>query len=147
MTDFTLATADFETDPFLEYRVPEPFCCGLYDGTIYTDFWGKDCVAQFIRYLESLEEKLLIYFHNGGGFDFWFLIWFADEGSIQVLNGKVVKFRIAGHEFRDSFKILPFGLDKYQKDKIDYAKFEAKVRAKHKKEILAYQKKRLPLSL
>lgn len=142
MTDRTLAVADFETDKFLEYRAPKPFCCGLYDGSTYQHFWGADCVGQFIRHLESLTEPLLIYFHNGGGFDFWFLIWFAEEGSIQVINGKVVKFRIAGHEFRDSFKILPFGLDKYKKDEIDYDIFDAPFRNKpaNKKKILAYLK-------
>ncbi len=135
-----LATADFETDPFLHGRVPKPFSWGLYDGQSYVDYWGDDCQQKFIDHLASLDEPLLIYFHNGGGFDFWFLVWWMEDNA-KILDGKIVRGYIGPHELRDSFKILPFPLEQYQKDKIDYDKFERPVRRRNKSEILHYQKK------
>lgn len=136
-----LAVADFETDPFLEYRVPQPFAGGIYDGETYRDFWGDDCVQQFIDYLATVEEPMMIYFHNGGGFDFWFLIWFMEEGA-KILDAKIVKGNIGIHEIRDSFRILPFPLDQYKKDKIDYSIFERGERNKptNKRAIRSYMK-------
>lgn len=134
-----LATADFETDPFVYGRPPVPFSWGLYDGSTYVDYWGDDCQQKFIDYLADLDEPLLIYFHNGGGFDFWYLIWWMEENA-KILDGKIVKGNIGPHELRDSFKILPFPLAQYQKDKIDYTRLERNVRNKHKSEILKYQK-------
>ena len=67
-----IAVIDFETDPFLYDRVPEPFSAGFYDGETYIDFWGDDCADQLICYLESRKDNLIIYAHNGGKFDFYY---------------------------------------------------------------------------
>lgn len=138
-----LAVIDFETDPFLHGREPKAFSCGFYDGTTYIDFWGDDCAQQLIVYLESRKEPLLIYAHNGGKFDFYYLL---EQGALtnpaMLISGRIVKCGLIGiHELRDSYAILPIPLSKLgNKLDIDYAKLERDKRQKHKREILKYQK-------
>ena len=138
-----LAVIDFETDPFLHGREPHAFACGFYDGTVYKDFWGDDCADQLIVYLESRKEPLLIYAHNGGKFDFFYLL---EKGALtnpcMLINNRIVKSGLIGlHEVRDSYAILPIPLSKLgNKLEIDYAKMEKDVRQKNKKEILTYLK-------
>src|ERR1700759_5295195 len=60
-----VCTFDTETDPFAPGRIPEAFCCGFYDGEEYYDFWGDDCIEQFIEHLGKYEPgSLCIYSHN-----------------------------------------------------------------------------------
>ena len=72
--EYKLATFDIETDPFKKGRVPEPFCCGLYliETNEYMQWWGKNCLYQFIEYLKECPHNLIIYAHNGGKFDFYY---------------------------------------------------------------------------
>lgn len=136
-----LAVIDFETDPFKFGRVPKPFAAGFYDGEVYLQFWGDDCASQLLEYLISRDEKLLIYAHNGGKFDFYFLLELAAlENPLKIINSRIVKAKIGKHELRDSYAILPIPLGAWQKDTIDYALFERDVREKHKGEILKYLK-------
>jgi DNA polymerase elongation subunit (family B) len=138
-----LAVIDFETDPFKFGRDPKAFACGFYDGSTYKEFWGDDCALQLLIYLESRTDPLLIYAHNGGKFDFFYLL---AEGALtnpaMLINGRIVKSGLIGmHELRDSYAILPIPLSKLgNKLDIDYAKLEREVREKNKKEILKYQK-------
>lgn len=134
-----LATLDFETDPFLHGRVPEPFCCGLYEGDDYNEFWGDDCTEQLIDYLSNREQPLLIFAHNGGKFDFYFLLYKeVVQNPVKIINGRVAKAACMHHELRDSFSILPVPLAAYQKDEIDYTWFEREEREDHKEDILHY---------
>lgn len=130
---------DLETDPFLYGRKPEPFAAGFYDGATYWDYWGADCVAALASYLEFRPDPLLIYAHNGGRFDFFY---FVEAGlvndPIMIINGRLVKLGLGIHELRDSFAIIPVALKEYEKTKIDYDKFEADKRERHKPEILSY---------
>lgn len=133
-----IAVFDFETDPFLYGRVPKPFACGFYDGETYLQFWGDDCASQFIDYLKD-EEELILYAHNGGKFDFYFILKHLDA-DISIINGRIAKATLFDGkiEIRDSYLILPLKLEMFNKDEIDYKKMEREVRELHKQEILRY---------
>lgn len=132
-----IAVIDFETDPFLYERVPAPFAGAFYDGEHYEEFWGDDAATRLIAYLQSLDEPHLIYAHNGGKFDFFFLLD-ALENPLKIINGRIVSAHLGAHILRDSMAILPIALDEYQKTVIDYKKFERCERERYKQEILAY---------
>lgn len=128
---------DAETDPFKYGRAPRPFAWGVRWGSVYMDFWGPDCTARMLDYLASIKTPLVIYAHNGGKFDFFFIL--AElENPIKVIHGRIAKARLGIHEVRDSWLINPQKLSAYKKDEIDYAKFERGVRNRHKAEILSY---------
>lgn len=144
-----VATADFETDPFERGMIPEPFAWGFFDGDGYADDWQDDpeqCVASLFRHIAELVEPHLIYFHNGGKFDFYmrgFLQYL--RGDIRIVNGRILQaFYTAPngitHEFRDSYAAIPVPLREYRKDDIDYRKLARHVRHRHRAEILRYQR-------
>lgn len=88
-----------------------------------------------------------VFVHNGGNFDFYFLVEHFDEGMKPfIINGRLVRISIKGHEFRDSYAMIPVALGNALKAEdggkieIDYAKMEREVREQHKAEILHYQK-------
>lgn len=115
-----IAVIDAETDPFRHGRVPKPFLWGYYDGEQYLEFEREHELVEFLA-----DQRVLVYAHNGGKFDFHFLWDYMDEGEeLTVINGRIVKFRIGDCEFRDSFALLPVSLAAMQKDKIDYKIFE-----------------------
>jgi len=136
-----LATWDTETDPFKHGRVPVPFCNGLRIKNDYFEFWGEDNIDQFIEFLKTTDKQLSIYAHNGGKFDFFFLL---EKGIIDselfMINGRIVKATLLNgkHEIRDSYAIIPVALAAYQKEEIDYSWFEKERREEHKNEILHY---------
>ena len=150
MSTKTIATFDYETDPFKVGRSPEPFSCGFYDGQNYWDFWGDDCTLQFMLFLYNsyipdymVGDNLIIYAHNGGKFDFFYLLDYLDP-ELFMINGRIGRAYLTGArfiEFRDSYLILPLPLSANDKDSISYDKFERDVREDHKDEILKYQKK------
>ncbi len=134
-----LAVLDFETDPFKFGRIPKPFACDLYDGETHNMFWGKNCVEALALFLENSDTEYLIYAHNGGKFDFFFLLIEGYiENPVRIINGRLVKAAMGKHELRDSYAIIPVPLKSYQKDEIDYEWFEEKERQKHKKIINEY---------
>ena len=140
-----IAVVDSETDPFEHGAEIKPFTWGFYDGKEYVDFWdtpGIGATVQLAAYLESRRDPLVLYAHNGGKFDFMFFLQagMLDTGEMLLINGRIVKAKIGIHELRDSYAIIPVALDQYQKVKFDYQKIRRDVRARHKKEILAYQK-------
>ena len=135
-----LAVFDIETDPFLFGRIPEPFCVGWYDGDDYREFWGEDCIIRFVEFLHMLDDNYIVYAHNGGKFDFLFLLDFLDPGDIRIIRGRIAKTKIGNCELRDSWLILPLPLAAHDKGEIDYAIFESDRRnkPKNKKLILDY---------
>lgn len=108
---------DAETDPFDGFTIPEPFVWGWYDGDRYEQFNDTDSLVAFLS-----GRKEIVYAHNGGRFDFHFLIDYVDSGSsVMLINGRIAKFKIGECEFRDSFLILPVALSVWEKDDFDYS--------------------------
>lgn len=134
------ATFDIETDPFKRHRYPLPFCCDFFDGNKHRVFWGADCVAKCFAVMRKF--KGYIYAHNGGKFDFKYLLPLIDPNSstVKVIKGRIAKIALNNVEFRDSYLMLPVPLAKYGKTPIDYKKLEANVRTFHRAEIIAYLK-------
>lgn len=132
-----IAVADCETDPFKKGRTEIlPFLWGYYDGSIYKQFTDT---KEFIDYVKELE--IILYAHNGGKFDWFFILEHLEEFSeLMVINGRLSKFKIGRCEFRDSYNILPVPLAAYKKDEISYDIFERDVRdiPKNKREIEKY---------
>jgi len=138
-TKKTICVIDTETDPFAVGLVVKPFCIGIRFPDRYVDFWGADCIEQFFAYIATLEGDFIFYAHNGGKFDFFFLLKFLDADQTPlIMNGRLVKIFFQGQEFRDSYAILPMPLSGYQKEEIDYALFVPEKRERHKVAILKY---------
>lgn len=129
------AVIDSETDPFLYGRVPEPFIWGFYDGERYEEFSSEIALMEFLSGL----GKITIYAHNGGKFDYHFLLDFLEpDREIMFINGRIAKFKIGDIEFRDSYNILPVPLKAYQKDDFDYTILEKGEREKpHNKKLIS----------
>ena len=137
-----IGVLDVETDPFKWGRIPRPFAAAFYDGEIYREYWGDDCIYLLCQFIADLDDDYIIYAHNGGKFDFFYLIeQGAIENPLRIINGRIVKAAMGRHELRDSYAILPIPLAAYQKDEIDYAWFEEGERDKHRSDILYYLSK------
>ena len=135
-----IAVIDFEIDPFLYGREPKPFCAGFYSLDVgFKEFWGPDCVIDLCGFIESLETPHTIYAHNGGKFDFHFMLQYL-ENPIKIISSRIAQVKMGIHELRDSYCIIPIPLSAYQKDSIDYHRLEADVRDTHRDEIIAYLK-------
>jgi hypothetical protein len=131
--------ADLETDPFEHGLLVEAFVCGFYDGKNFVYFWGDNWLQEFCNYISTLSPGI-IYFHNGGKFDFFHMMEIF-EGKAMIINGRFVKIAsIYKHEFRDSYSIMPFALKNYKKTEIDYNKMKRHRREKWKNEIIEYLK-------
>ena len=134
-----IAVIDFETDPFLYGRVPKSFAAGFYANREFHYFWGDNCVESLIIFLESLKTPHLIYAHNGGKFDFHFMLKYL-ENPIKIIGTRIASCKIGIHELRDSYCALPIPLAAYEKTTIDYRHFETENRESHKNEIIEYLK-------
>ena len=132
-------TLDFETDPFKHGRIPVPFASCIYfsedDNQV---IWSeKDCAKKTYRSICKL-PKCELYAHNGGKFDFWFLLPYIDHQDIMIINGRIAKLQINDVTLIDSYLLIAEPLDKYQKTKINYKLFESDKRHKHKTRIVNY---------
>lgn len=128
-----IVAIDCETDPFLNGRIPAPFLWGAYDGddfTIYDD--AKDLIDDF------KDRHVYLFAHNGGKFDFMFLLKYIDETRARIIKSRIVEFKIGNAILRDSWSIIPIPLRDYRKDEIEYWKLEKEHRDTHRKEILRY---------
>lgn len=130
------AVIDTETDPFKAGRLPEPFCAGFYDGEEYQSYWGENAIQYLCEDLADYDG--FVYAHNGGKFDFHFMLDYAEPGKVRIINGRIAEMRIGKAILRDSFLILPVPLSAHQKTEIDYNKFEKECRESHRAEILDY---------
>ncbi len=132
-----IAVCDAETDPFKRDRVPTPFIWGFYDGDIYEEFENTE---EFAMYLMGYDG--ICYAHNGGRFDWHFLLDYATAyDPIMLINGRIAKMMIGDCECRDSINIIPVPLKAMQKEEnFDYAILEKEVRhlPENKKRISAY---------
>jgi hypothetical protein len=143
-----VAVIDAETDPFKLGRIPQAFSWDYFDGENHATFWGDThSTRQLFEHLDSLSNPAIVFAHNGGKFDFHFLIPFLpDDLKIMLLGSRIAKLSWTNSrgkkiELRDSYLIIPTAL-KHGGDKleIDYAKFEKDKRLKYKDEIVAYLK-------
>lgn len=117
---------DCETDPFKAGQFPQPFLWGIYDGSSYQQFKRTEDVVDFVR-----ETDGIFYAHNGGRFDYHFLLQHADDYSdVMIINGRLAKWRLGLGELRDSYNILPIPLKDYKKDEFDYTLMERENRDK-----------------
>lgn len=137
-----IVAIDCETDPFKYGRIPAPFIWGSYldiDGR--GEFRHFPTFAPLLKYLLDREQKMIVYAHNAGRFDFMFKMvieQIPDGTRLKIINGKLGKFTIGPLEFRDSLLAVPVALKKFKKDDFDYTKLEANVRAAHRDEIIKY---------
>jgi len=118
--------ADCETDPFLYGRMPEPFIFGAYNGDEYYEFSNA---SEFVDFFYN--KPVVIYAHNGGKFDWHFILDHLEPGTkIQVINGRLAKFKIGEAEFRDSYSLLPIPLAVWEKENFNYRILERTERDK-----------------
>lgn len=130
------AVADCETLPFKKRRKVEAHVWEFWDGE--TRFVTYD-TAEFVEYLR--EYKGIVYAHNGGKFDWHFLLPYFDEyEDVMIINGRIARIRLGECELRDSFNLISEPLSVYKKDTFDYSILEPGEREKthNKKKILAY---------
>lgn len=138
-----IAILDMETDPFdntTEMKI-RPFLAVLYSDKFETIVIWEENYDKFIhaviRAIEALPGHFTIYAHNGGRFDFLFLIK-GIRGSVSFKGRGIMSCRVGGHELRDSFHIIPERLANWQKDKFDYTTLSRKRRGDFKDNIIAY---------
>lgn len=86
----------------------------------WTHFWEPDCTAKLVAWLNAQPGHMLIYAHNGGRFDFQFLLPHL-AADVMVINGRIVAAQLGRHELRDSWAILPVRLAQLgEKEDFDY---------------------------
>lgn len=133
-----IIAVDCETDPFLHGRVPKPFIWGAYDGLTddYKIFLSTD---EFVLWLK--DQDCIAYAHNGGKFDFMFLLPYVDDVTkVRIIGGRFAEMKFGKAILRDSYSIIPVPLKEIQKDEIDYRLMEADKRDAHMPEIISYLK-------
>lgn len=129
-----IATCDCETDPFRYGRKPEPFIWGLYDGKEYSTFASTAAFVAAVR-----DDNIILYAHNGGKFDFIYLLPYIRETKAQIINGRIVSMFLDRCELRDSYSIIPVTLRELGgKKDIEYWKLEREHRSHYKHEIGEY---------
>jgi hypothetical protein len=123
-----IAVIDCETDPFgwnpkkFDENEVHPFVWGFYSlsESTYHEFWNDNvneygdysATRKLVEFLQG--EDYIIYAHNGGKFDFMFLLPWLDE-DITLVNGRIAKATLGTCELRDSFMILPVPLSAMEK--------------------------------
>lgn len=142
-----IAILDMETDPFDNRSDKKilPFLAVLYSDQFETVIiWDENfdnLVSRIFAALDDLPEPFTIYAHNGGRFDFMFLIHKL-RGDVKFKGRAIMSAKIpcrnGTHELRDSFHIIPERLASYQKDEFDYAKNLPARRGDHKQLIIDY---------
>lgn len=138
-----IAILDMETDPFdaqLKSSVM-PFLCVLYaDEFEPVVIWEENIVRFRNRVVEAISRlpgRYTIYAHNGGKFDFMFLVSKL-RGDVKFKGRGIMAAKIGEHELRDSAHIIPERLAAFAKDKFDYTRNLKSQRDKWKKEIIDY---------
>jgi len=130
---------DFETDPFVYGRVPYPFAACILTDAGRLIFWEPKVIKSIVQFLKTMPPHTL-FAHNGGKFDFHFLIECANPQKILIRNGRIVQMKIGNVTLKDSYPLIPFALEKYKKTKINYEIFEKERRniPRNRKKITDY---------
>lgn len=139
-----IAVLDMETEPFDNTKSAEdvkPFLAVLYrDDAQPVVIWEEDndkFISAVLGAIEALPGRFTIYAHNGGKFDFMFLLSKL-RGFVSFKGRGIMSARVGHHEIRDSFHIIPEKLANWQKDTFDYTKLTRANRAKYRDEIIRY---------
>jgi hypothetical protein len=97
-----IAAIDFETDPFSGPGNGDirPFVGGYFDGDTYAEFWGEDCAERLVAHIKSKPYPVIAYAHNGGKFDFTFLLdWL--EPNVFTIGTRIVRAWLLGDKLQD----------------------------------------------
>lgn len=138
-----VAVLDMETDPFdnLSKTRIDPFVACIYSDHFEPIVIWNDDPETFIELLTAellaLPDEYTIYAHNGGKFDFLFMVHKL-RGHVKFKGRGIMCARLGPHEIRDSFHIIPEKLANWQKQEFDYSKMRKGNRQKYKDEIIAY---------
>lgn len=138
-----IAVLDMETDPFDKEKRTSvyPFLAVLYsDNFEPIVIWEEHLpsfIAAVVKAIEDLPDEYTIYAHNGGKFDFLFLIS-KIRGEVSFKGRGIMSAKIGRHELRDSFHIIPERLASYAKDKFDYANMHKSKRDDWREKIIEY---------
>lgn len=137
------AVVDIEATDWIKFEA-----LGFYDGERYAQFKKpfRSAIKRFLDYLDKpANEGLWIYAHNGGGYDFKFLLeelldrgWIRPDG-ITDRNGRLIRIGVqtrkkVSFQFVDSYAALPSSLKKlgdtfqveHRKKEIDYDKISSR---------------------
>jgi hypothetical protein len=138
-----IAVLDMETDPFdtiARGRIA-PFAACLYSANFKTIvIWEENeekFIARVLEEINALPGSYTIYAHNGGRFDFLFLIHRL-RGPVSFKGRGIMSTKIGAHELRDSHHIIPEKLAAYRKDDFDYSNMAKTKRWKFKQKITDY---------
>jgi hypothetical protein len=150
-----MAILDMETDPFDNIKRDRinPFLCVLYSPRfdelgVATDpgqpgchiIWEEnhdELIARVVEFIEGLPEKFTVYAHNGGKFDYMFLVSRL-RGAVSFKGRGIMSAKVNGHELRDSLLVIPESLANIQKDAFDYHNMQRGKRARFRDEITRY---------
>lgn len=114
-----------------------PFLWGFYDGL---DFFTFDTTEEFVEFVKG--KNIIIYAHNGGKFDFMYLLPFLVHDGVevkaQIINGRIVSMPLGKATLIDSFAAVPQSLGSIKKDEIEYWKLEKDKREQFRGEIINY---------
>jgi hypothetical protein len=138
-----IAVLDMETDPFDNVARDDihPFVACLYsDEFDPIIIWEEDherLAKSLVERIRGLPGKFTIYAHNGGKFDYMFLVHLI-RGTVSFKGRGIMSCKIGEHELRDSFHIIPERLAAFQKDIFDYNWMRRGSRDEHKNEIIRY---------
>lgn len=138
-----IAVLDMETDPFdnVTKEAVFPFVACLYsDHFEPVVIWEENFevfVTRVLAAIEALPNEYTIYAHNGGKFDWMFLLHKL-RGDVSFKGRGIMAAKIGKHEIRDSFHLIPEKLASYKKDDFDYRVLTKKKRNKNKQVILDY---------
>jgi hypothetical protein len=133
-----IAAGDLETDPFEHGVLPECFMAGFYDGKRHRVWKGPNAARDFVKFALCFEG--IIYFHNGGNFDFHFFLDHLPLADCKFfcIGKRIVQIKCGKMELRDSYAIIPKPLSSWGKTEIDIRKLHRDVRHKHMAEIESY---------
>ncbi len=138
-----IGVIDSETPPFGGSEPIYPF---LF--VIHTDefepivLWDENfprLIKKLAAALDAIPEPYTFYAHNGGKFDYMFMLS-EIRGEVSFKGRGIMDGKIGKHRIRDSFHIIPERLANYHKEEFDYQLLKKGVRSRPdvKKKTIAY---------
>lgn len=134
---------DSETDPFDNQSKSQimPFLFVIYtrerEPIVIWDENFSNLKKRLLAALDSFDESYTWYAHNGGKFDYMFLISEL-RGEVSFKGRGIMSAKIGRHEIRDSFHIIPERLANLEKESFDYFKLKRERRAQYRTQIIDY---------